>query len=242
MSSAVIRLYEIMLQTQKIKHEDGYITGWTKIFGAKNREDAWRKVGRLHELVESAAVEAMEISPSEEKNIRYWKEQISSALWASHKNSHWGQFATYIDQHTLGYLSSQATICRFKINHPKIDIEKIKEASNLLNEAIKEISQSDLDSKIKLNLIRHIRLLSNALDDYVITGDEEIFDHFLVTALNISNAIEDEIAVPSQLKLREGLSIVSELVSAMDDATSLLSGPIKSLLSGPIRKFLEYIP
>ena len=230
-----------MVQTKNIKPEDGYISGWTKIFGAKNREDAWRKVGLLHELVESAAAEAMEISPSEETNIQYWKEKISSALWESHKNSQWNQFAARIDKHTLGYLSSQATICRFKINHPKIDIEKIKEASNILKEAAEEIIQSDLEPKIKLNLTRHIRLLSNALDDYIITGDEEIFDNFIVATLNISNAIEEKIAVPAQSKLREGLSIVSELVSAMDDATSLLSGPIKSLLSGPIKKFLEHI-
>ncbi|MEQ1513730.1 MAG: hypothetical protein ABL934_13765 [Lysobacteraceae bacterium] len=229
MSSAVIRLYEIMLAAKKIPSASEYINGWRLIFNAKNINETWRKIGLMHDLVEVAAQESMEVSPNQKTNIDYWKNQISAALQNTTQGTQWQHFIARIDQHTIGYLSAQATISGLKINHSKIDKEKTNNAIRLLNESISEIYSSELEIGIKLCLIRRIRSLANSLDDYIITGDEAIFDEFKITAFDISSATKNKINIPAKSKIREGLAIVSDLMSTADGAIAL-SAPIIQML------------
>jgi hypothetical protein len=229
MSSHVIRLNEIMLAAKSIRYDATYIAGWGKIFGENNRAEICRKIGLVQQLVERAAEEAIEITPSQKTNVAHWHSQIARALFDTEKGSQWQHFLARIDNHSFGYLSAQAELCAIIIKPVRIDAEKISEASSLLRQAIEEIRSSDLSSDVKMSLVRRIRAMADALDDYIITGDDAIFDEFKITLIDLSAATDKNIDIPAKSKIREGLAIVSDLMSTAGGLATL-APPIAGLL------------
>lgn len=229
MSSYVIRLNEIMLAARSIRQETTYVLGWGVIFSEKNTAEIYRKIGLVHQLVERAAEEAVEITPTQKANVVHWHSQIYKALVNTERGSQWQHFLSKIDNHAFNYLSAQAELCKYILGPKIIDADKISQASHLLRQAIEEIRSSNLSIEIKMSLVRRLRSMAEALDDYIITGDDAIFDEFKITLIDLSAATEKDIDIPAKSKIREGLAIVSDLMSTAGGLATL-APPIAGLL------------
>lgn len=229
MSSAALRLLEILEKSREVRPETPYIRAWGIIFGVEDKNETVRKLGLFFQLVQVAAEEIIQLAPNQQKSISYWQSRISNALLSANGSSAWNNFITHIDQHTFEYLRLHSQIAELTIKKSSIDFQQLESAKNILEEAIQEISSSSTSSSVKISLIKRIRAVVNAINDFAITGDERVFDEFKATLFDLSKTKEKIGEFPGKSKIRDGLSIISDLMSTADGATAI-AGPIVKLL------------
>ncbi len=229
MSSATLRLLEILESGKQIKPETNYVQAWSHIFGTDDHASTLRKLGLFYQLVQAAAEEVTQLAPAQKKSVFHWKSQITDSLFSAHGSIEWRHFINRMDEHTFEYLRLHSQIASLTIQKTEIDISQLNVARSLLKEATEEITNSSISSIAKLNLIIRIRSVINAIDDFKITGDERVFDEFKATLFDLSKAKENMGEIPGKSKIREGLTIISELMSTADGAIAL-SAPVIKLL------------
>jgi hypothetical protein len=183
----------------------------------------------FYQLVEAAAEEVLEIAPKQANSVNHWRSQVSSALYAAHGNIEWRHFMANIDGHTFEYLRLHSEITALVIKKSTTDFALLESAKKSLLDAINEISESSASSLVKISLIKRIISVVNAIDDFQITGDERVFDEFKATLFDLSKAKDNMNDMPGKSKIRDGLAIISDLMSTADGAIAL-SGPIVKLL------------
>lgn len=78
-------------------------------------------------------------------------------------------------------------------------------------------------------LTARIQAIITAIDNYFITGQEGVFDALKIAAFEIATAEQKQKDFSGQSKVREGLTILSELMSYADGLIAL-SAPVTKLL------------
>lgn len=229
-TSSTEALFQIITKINKYKSSNDFYSAWRQIFSSKDNLEVLREVGLLFSLVDSAAKEADSFTSGfSGRSTTHWRNQILTALTTVSAHNSWEKFRTSIDSHSIGYLELQANLVGGRLSDLSVSDEKLGEALVHLNAAIGEVGSSSLSSEVKLLLLRRLRELIAAIEDYGFTGNPALFDQLKATTFDLAavRTINPEINEIDELE--KGLSI---LANAMAVASSLkgLAKPALKLL------------
>ncbi|MCC8469294.1 hypothetical protein [Xanthomonas phaseoli] len=176
-NSATNHLLKIVIAARDLRVNASFVEGWKRIFGEAETLEIHRKIGLLYRLIDAAAQEVLAADPDQSEAINHWKSQLYTGLSAA-ATKNWMEFHAHIDSHTINYLRMQSTVVQLTNGGNELDYEELMRAKSLLLEAIEEIKKSELSTQAKVAVIRRLRALIAAIDDYSLTGSEEVLDQF----------------------------------------------------------------
>ncbi|MBO9740443.1 hypothetical protein J7432_15870 [Xanthomonas axonopodis pv. begoniae] len=176
-NSATNHLLKIVIAARDLRVNASFAEGWKRIFGEAETLEIHRKIGLLYRLIDAAAQEVLAADPDQSEAINHWKSQLYTGLSAA-ATKNWMEFHAHIDSHTINYLGMQSTVVQLTNGGNELDYEELMRAKSLLLEAIEEIKKSELSTQAKVAVIRRLRALIAAIDDYSLTGSEEVLDQF----------------------------------------------------------------
>lgn len=229
-TSSTAALFEILSKIKSYRSGTDFYSGWRQLFGTANNDSVLRELGLLFPMVESATLEASSAASGfSGRSTGHWRTQVLSAITSATGHNSWEQFRNGIDSHTLGYLELQASLVHIISADQPLSEEELGEALDHLKGALTQIGLSTLPVEVKTILLRRIRELVSAIEDYRFTGNSALFDHFKVASFDIAAARAGSPEISSIDGLDKGLSILANAI-AISSSVKILTRPALKLL------------
>lgn len=228
-SSSTHSLLELLEEIKAHAHPGSVFDGWSALFSVNDPIEARRQIGLLFVLAQNSAEEISLADPTQRPSVEHWRSQLLSSLTNISPQTPWKAFKGSIDAHSINYLRLQARLVSLSYAEQEISHEALSEAEKLLNEAISEIGASDLPPEIKLTLVRRIRSLISAIQDYKFTGNSAVFDQLKAAVFDLAATQQKEGSTSVGTKFAAGLSILANAATVATSAKDLLKPALKLL-------------
>ncbi len=229
-TSSTAALFETLNAIKNHKSPHDFYTAWKQLFGSRDNLSVLRELGLLFPLVENAALEASSFGNGlTGQSTKHWRTQVLTSITGATAHNNWEKFRSGIDVHTLGYLELQANLVGNINSDQPISEEGLGEALEQLKAALLQIGQSSLSVEVKAILLRRIRELIAAIEDYRFIGNPALFDHFKAASFDISAAKADNPEVSKIDGLDKGLSILANAISVASSVKGLAKPALKLL-------------
>ncbi|KEZ97087.1 MULTISPECIES: hypothetical protein [Xanthomonas] len=227
-ASSTSSLYEILVKITGHRSGVDFYTGWKQIFPSVDNNDVLRQIGLIYQLTDSAKQEIESIaSKVSARSTNHWRTQILAAL--TNPGTHWEGFRKAFDDHTLSYLELQATLIEGKLSDSPISIEILTEALDNLREAIRLLVESEIPREQKIQLVRQLRELVAAIEDYEFVGNPGVFSKFKATTFDLAAVKTIDKNFPKIDELEKGLSIIANAIAISSSLKGLAKPALKLL-------------
>lgn len=192
------RLLNIIKEAKSISSQTQCIDAWGKILNTNksNMPLLFKRLGAVMALpskIEKIVLNTNGISDT--RAYLNWLGPINQAFMNQNLSSTWDTFSKYIDQHTINYLT--ITTDMLNLQSPETNL-KDTELEKLKNDFLgieKEINEAELDIELKNFMLKRIRDILNAIDEYKLNGIEPLMDSLNITIGQI--ILNNELAVKS---------------------------------------------
>jgi hypothetical protein len=221
MDNSVSRLLKILERAKELKGTNPCIQNWKELFNAREDYEVPEKIGSLLTLSGVAARQVVALHPDCIDGVIYWQSRLTSALSSASLKSEWSEFFKYIDGHAISYLRMQAKLVDNERRSTLLEESRLNDARIALHTALDEISSSNLSNEAKIILLDRVRSLIAAIENYAIFGQDAIFDLLKATAFDIGSLREAGQDIPKSGALREGLSILADLMTVASSIPAL---------------------
>lgn len=134
------------------------------------------RMGKLMELPALIIESLRESYPGRKNSWTHWVTQVRKAFEAQNLDGPWETFINHIDDMSLNLLRLSSELIEAKSPQNNLSEEDLAGLRLKLTELTEDILASDLDHDLKKYLVRALRRLVNAIDEYQITGGAEIVD------------------------------------------------------------------
>ena len=178
------RLLNIIQESKKIGGNTKCIDAWAKILDTNinNKPLLFKRLGSVMSLpsqVQQVVLSTKGISDT--KPYLTWLAPINNAFTHQNLSANWDTFSKHIDGHTINYLSMTTDMLNLQSPEATLeDTELNKLKTDFLN-IEKEISELDLDADLKTFMIKRIKDILNAIDEYKFNGIEPLTDAINIT-------------------------------------------------------------
>lgn len=124
------------------------------------------------------AIAALRIEHEDElQTARHWEAQVNAAFAKQNLREHWNTFIGNIDQHSLNYLKAHAKLINGGKQIKPLAMDTVDDARVKLGELIDAaMADEALDPAVRIALVRNLRKLVSALEEYKITGSSAVLD------------------------------------------------------------------
>jgi len=230
------RLVTILEAGKRIKIDAPCKTAWAQLLGVDpHSHELFARMAKVMELPSLAFQALTDADPSDAQDCNHWRAQLNNAFSQQNLSSNWQTFIGHIDQHSVTYLKMHAKILDLGSSRHAINPAELGKARAELDDILKNVLASeDIELAPKKYLVRNLRKLITAIDEFHLTGSEAIFDAIEVT---IGHAIFDESykkALKQEVtgsKLGTCLETLANLISVAQGVKEL-AAPIVSLFLG----------
>lgn len=171
------RLHEILTKGKLISGDTPCTTAWKQILKLDSDDPTLLqyKVGKVMAL----PIEINEIMrvlyPSRAK-VPHWEHQIRVGFLNQSLIGKWSSFISSIDNHTVEYLALLADLIESKESLKILENEEITQLREKLLDIMDEVLSANLSLELKSSILRHLRKILEAIDDYNITGINPIIE------------------------------------------------------------------
>lgn len=114
--------------------------------------------------------------PDRTGSWNHWFTQVNTAFVSQQLSSIWQTFIAHIDDHTMIYLGMTADMLANRDFVEKLEASQLESLRKDVSDLLQETLQSDLESKTKDAIARHLQRLLVALDEYSLTGALPVLD------------------------------------------------------------------
>lgn len=150
---------------------------WNELMGTtESQAQLISRLGKVMELPELAVQSLKDEFPHQSQTWAHWEPQVNNAFMVQNLNATWDSFISHIDVHTINYLRLSADLLQSKTNIRLITDDEIRSAREKIDSIYIEVINSNIPEDIKKYLIRNLRKLLVAIDEYRITGALEVLD------------------------------------------------------------------
>ncbi len=228
MDNAPLRLLRLLEAMKAFPHkEQSLASAWKAVLKIEDDMDMPQKVGAVLLLSGQAARQVLDADPEALGAVQHWRHRLYQFCTYGF-GSKWSEAESQIDKHTLHYLKMHARLLEYVAPTKDVPVDRLIEAAIALEAAISEIRSSELRSDLKFLIIDRIQAIIAAIDNYSITGQEAVFNAFKIAGIDLREPLGDN-DIPAKAQLREGLSIIADLMTVAASGVAL-SGPVKQLL------------
>ncbi|EKT4088135.1 TPA: hypothetical protein UMF74_002257 [Stenotrophomonas maltophilia] len=213
MDNAASRLLDILLRAKQLPPSNPCLHNWKVLFGIDHDHEVPEHIGALLSLSGEAARQIVELHPDCTAGVDHWRSRLTAAMSMATLQSSWNDFFKHVDSHSITYLKMQAKLVNGERRTAKLDGDRLDHALSALRTSLDDIVASELAPEAKIILLERIRSLIAAIENYGIVGQEAIFDLLKATAFDISTLKDAGETMPNSNALREGLSILADLMT-----------------------------
>ncbi|MCZ8411660.1 hypothetical protein O9649_28100 [Achromobacter dolens] len=123
-------------------------------------------------------VDALEEEHSDElPTAGYWQRQLDTAFSRQNLTEGWHTFIDHIDGHTINYLKGHAKLLNGGKQLKELDLDTLGMVRDELAELLMEVLQDEsLPAPVRQALVRNLRAIITALEEYKLTGSAGVFD------------------------------------------------------------------
>lgn len=192
------RLLNIIEESKKIPANTRCIDAWATILNT-NKDDMpllFKRLGSVMSLpsqVQKVVINTEGIRDT--KPYLTWLAPINKAFMHQNLSAGWDTFSNHIDGHTINYLSMTTDMLNLQSPEATIEDAKLKKLKTDFLNIEKEINELDLDIDLKTFMMKRIKDIINAIDEYKFNGIEPLMDALNITVGQI--ILNNELAIKS---------------------------------------------
>jgi len=150
---------------------------WKKLLAVSDDQALlMSRLGKVMELPLLTVQAIKERYPDQGNSWTHWEGQVNVALTTQNLNGEWKTFIGHIDDHTLNYLRITSDLLQAKSNTKLIVDNDLSSIRERLDAILGEVLNSDASDEIKKYLVRNLRKIITAIDEYRLTGAIELLD------------------------------------------------------------------
>ncbi|MGS1078392.1 hypothetical protein [Pseudoxanthomonas beigongshangi] len=178
------RLLTLLVEGKRKEEGMACRRAWGELLGVSKTDSVLltSQIGKVMMLPSQIVRDLQDSSPNGGNTWSHWAGQVSLAFARQNLDAAWKTFIEHIDEHTLTYLRLSADILSTRKNIATIDIEAINETRKKVSDCLDEVLTSGIDQSVKAQIVRHLRAIIDALDNYQIFGAQPILDAVEVVA------------------------------------------------------------
>lgn len=145
---------------------------WHDLLGVDHEDHALliSRLGKVMELPEQIIRNIQENYPNQNSTHKHWSTQVNTAFMQQNLNGHWQEFIQHIDSHTIDFLSMSADLLDMKETTQLISETDISDIRIKIDELLTETIEIDIDSEFKKYIVKYLRKIVIAIDEYNISG------------------------------------------------------------------------
>lgn len=165
------RLLSILEAGKQVDKRTSCREAWGKLLDTRgNNSLLMSRIGKLMELPALIIQALKEGYPNRGKTWAHWEAQVNTAFTTQNLNATWESFIIHIDDMSLNILRLSSDLIEVKFPQNTLSDEDLAGLRLKINELTEEILASDVGDDLKQYLVRALRRLVNAIDEYQITG------------------------------------------------------------------------
>lgn len=150
---------------------------WGKLLDASGNDALlMSRMGKLMELPALIIESLKDCYPGQKNTWKHWVTQISKAFAVQNLDATWETFINHIDDMSLNLLRLSSDLIEAKVPQNTLSEEELAGLRLKLTELTEDILASATDHDLKKYLVRELRRLVSAIDEYQITGGAKIVD------------------------------------------------------------------
>ena len=134
------------------------------------------RVGKVMELTQLAVEAIRDASPETGDSWSHWAIQVNAAFMVQNMHATWDTFIGNIDSHTISYLRISSSLLQARSNTKLIAGSELASVRSTLEALITEVLESSESAEVKRYLLRSIRQIVSAIDEYRLGGALPVLD------------------------------------------------------------------
>lgn len=235
MDNAAARLLRILQRAKEVNGETQCRKAWESILTTQSPKDLVEKLGKVMALSGLAARQITSIHPEEGDAVDHWQKAILNGFHSSALSSKWSEFIKHIDTHTINYLKSHSRLLEYEKRQDDVSPETLERIKELIQTSKNELINSDLNPKIKNLLNERLTDIISSIEDYQITGFDDVFDRANVVIAQILQLPEQDRNDLRESRAGEKISTAMNVITTTAEtisATLSIGNAITKLLGG----------
>ena len=175
------RLLKILEKGKKVQQGANCRNTWHELLEVDREEPAllMYRLGKVMELTDLIIREIKDNYPNQTNSHKYWSNKVNTAFMQQNLNGQWKDFIVHIDEHTISSLNMCTDLLDNKSSTQLMALDEIKNIREKINTLLLEAINLDLDPEFKRYIVRYLKKIITAIDEYQLSG-----------AIPISEAIE----------------------------------------------------
>ena len=165
------RLLAILQAGKRQPREGNCRQQWHVILQTENNESKlMSSLGKVMALPMQILNELNEHYQPHQIHASHWMSKLDASFANQQFHSQWATFIDHIDDHTISYLSNSAMLLEGKSLTKVISAEELASLKTLFSELIEEVLKSEQPKELKFFVIKNLKKIVEAIDDYRLTG------------------------------------------------------------------------
>ncbi|EHY79196.1 hypothetical protein PstZobell_17377 [Stutzerimonas stutzeri ATCC 14405 = CCUG 16156] len=223
MDNAAARLLRILQKAKEVSSETQCRKAWEAILPLKHPGELIEKLGKVMALSGAAARLVIAAHPEEQDAVDHWQKSIQNGFTTSALSSKWSEFIKHIDTHTINYLKSHSRLLDYEFKQSDVSTDTLDRIRDLISESKEELLKSGLSQKIRLLLNDRLSDIISSIEDYQITGFDEVFDRANIVIAQILQLPEKD---RGELKDSSAGEKISTAMSVITDTAEAISATL----------------
>lgn len=191
------------------------------------------RLSKVMALPQSIVVEIQNAFPTHGNTWSHWEGQVSAAFMVQNMHGDWGTFINHIDAHTFTYLKLASELLNSASKAYLHESQNIASVHEKVRHILGDVLVSDLPPALKLQVVRCLRKILDALDEYRITGGVAVLEAAEV-ALGHSSLDSEYRSFLTDTEL--GRQVLDGISAAANLLTISLSMPALTVALTPLLK------
>ena len=192
------RLLNIIEESKKIHATTKCIDAWAKILNTNTNDMPllFKRLGSVMSLpsqIQKVVLNTEGIRDT--KPYLTWLNPINNAFMHQNLSANWDTFSKHIDGHTINYLAMTTDMLNLQSPEATIKDAELQKLKTDFLDIEKEINALDLDIDLKTFMMKRIKDIINAIDEYKFNGIEPLMDALNITVGQI--ILNNELAIKS---------------------------------------------
>lgn len=161
-----------ILQLGKVRARDSACRQqWHEILQTENNESKlMSSLGKVMALPMQILDDLNEHYLPHQVHADHWVSKVNAGFTNQNFHGQWASFIDQIDNHTISYLSHSAMLLEAKSKTKIIGADDLASFKASFNELIEEVFNADQPKELKFFVIKNLRKIIEAIDDYRLTG------------------------------------------------------------------------
>lgn len=214
------RALRVLSQIEQLPSNMAAKDAWSRVLGVAKDDESnlLIKLGQFMQVPSEATELMNEKFPRLESQTNHWHARLYSAMTRQSLSSEISTFTRYYPSDANDFLKVMDQMLAISAS-PELDIEIVAEFKSSIEELIEKVLKSNTERKVQEYLVKSLRKVIAALEDYQLTGMVPVLESIEIIAGHVFTDSQFKSAMSSEL----GNNIFS-VIGAIADSISIATG------------------